>query len=158
MKRIVSVPVVLAVLLAGCQGFTTSTNPAAVSATLTAEAASTESPEQRQLEAKVWRLQSMNGEPVLPDVEVTIEFSAGVHRIEGYTGCNRYEGPYERSGSQLDILEIAITERACPQKNIMEQERQYEDMLWNVTAYAIQDNTLTLKTAAGETLVFLSRQ
>jgi len=149
--------VVLAMLvLAGCQGLTTSPSPAAVSATLTAEAQSTKTPEQRRLEETVWVLESINGEPALPDVEVILEFS-GI-RLKGYTGCNRYEGPYERSDYELDIDEVAITEQDCPQKTIMEQERRYEDMLWDVTTYVIENDTLTLKTDSGETLIFMSRQ
>jgi len=164
-KPIVLVSIVLVLLLAGCNDLTLPANTGAPPAsdtellsTPTAKAVLAKSPEQTQLEGKVWRLQSINGESALPDVEVTLEFSAGVHRIEGYTGCNRYEGPYERSGYELDIAEIAITEQNCPQKNIMEQERLYEDILWDVTAYAIEDDTLTLKTDSGETLVLMSRQ
>ena len=145
--------VVLAMLvLVGCQGLTTSPNPVVVSAPLTAEAQSTKTPEQRQLQETVWILQSINGEPVLSDVEVTLEFSGD--EVGGSTGCNVYGNPYKRSDSDLDIFEIFMTTQECSPERIMKQEHLYEDVLWDVTTHEIEDSRLILKTDAGETLTF----
>ncbi len=161
MRPIVLVLALLVVLLAGCQGLTVPANTGAPTAsdtelpsTPTIEAASSESPEQRQLEGKVWILQSINGEPTLPDVEVTLEFSADTHRIRGYSGCNHYGGPYEVNDHKLDIVEVEMSVQRCPPEIVMEQERRYEDILWDVTAYVIEEGELTLMTDTGEMLVF----
>lgn len=146
------------IVLVGCHGLTTSPNPAVVSATLTAEVTSTKTPEQRQLEETVWLLQSINGEPALPDVEVILEFFVDTHTFRGSTGCNQYGGPYEIKEQKFDIIEVEMSARNCLQEDLMEQERRYEDLLWNVTIYAIENGTLMLKTDSGETLAFLPQQ
>jgi heat shock protein HslJ len=109
--------------------------------------ATAESVEQARLEETVWVLHSINGEPALPEVEVTLEFSADRHILRGYAGCNHYGGPYELNDHELDIIEVEMSL----------QNRQYEDILWNVTIYQIEDGKLILKTDAGETLVFTSQ-
>ena len=119
--------------------------------------ATAESVEQARLEETVWVLHSINGEPALPEVEVTLEFSADRHILRGYAGCNHYGGPYELNDHELDIIEVEMSLQNCPPPNIMRQERQYEDILWNVTIYQIEDGKLILKTDAGETLVFTSQ-
>jgi len=158
MKRIVSVSVLLTLLLAGCQGFTTSTNPAAISATLTAEVTSTKTPEQQQLEETVWILQSINGEPALPDVEVTIEFVIDLNAgriVKGTSSCNLYGAPYKITGDKLEIDRPIASAVGCLPENALKRERQYYKILAQVSNYSIEGDTLTLRTEMGETLVFV---
>lgn len=163
MKSIVSVTLLLALLLTGCQGFTTPTNPAAVSATLTAEVTSTKTPEQRQLEENVWILQSINGEPALPDVVVTLEFALDPNvgrMLKGHTGCNGYGVPYKITGNRLEInrFQLIASAAGCLPESIMEQEKQYYEILRHAARFSIEGNTLTLRTEAGETLIFLPQK
>jgi len=159
MKPIVFVTITLALLLAGCQEFTTPTNPAAVSATLTAEVTSAKPPEQRQLEETVWVLESINSEPALPDVEVTLEFALDINVgrvLKGHTGCNGYGVPYKITSNGLEInrFQLIASAAGCLPESIMEQEKRYYEILRHTSRYSIEGNTLTLRAETGETLVF----
>jgi heat shock protein HslJ len=114
---------------------------------------------QTQLEEHLWVLESINGEPALPDVEVTLEFvgyspTPDVRILRGNTGCNPYNAPYERENSRLKIIGVVVGTESCPPERLMEQEQQYVDILWDVITYAIKDDKLILKSATGEKLVF----
>jgi len=153
--------VLAAAVLAGCQGFTTSPSPAVVSATLTAEVTVTKTPEQNQLEETVWVLQSVNGEPVLPDLEVTLEFVLETNAgcvVRGISSCNLYGAPYKITGDRLEIDRPIATAEGCLPKNTREQERQYYRTLAQVSSYSIEENTLTLTTETGGVLIFVPQE
>lgn len=161
MKPIVLVIVVVAILLAGCQGFTTPINPAAVSATLTAEVTSTKTPEQRRLEETVWVLQSMNGEPAQPDLEVTLEFALEINMgrvVKGTSSCNVYGAPYKITGDKLEIGQLIASAEGCLPESRLKRERQYYKILAQVSSYSIKENTLELRTETGETLSFVPQK
>lgn len=161
MKLLVFVTIALALLMAGCQGFTTSTNPATVSATLTAEVTSTKTPEQQQLEETIWVLQSINGEPPLPDLEITLEFAFDLNVglvAKGISSCNLYGTPYKITGDKLQIDRPISSAEGCLPESALKQERQYYRILAQVSNYSIEENTLTLRTETGETLIFASQK
>jgi|GEM_PF-2704508 len=156
--------VVLAmIVLVGCQGLTTSPSREVVAATLTAEVTVTKTPEQQQLEETVWVLQSINGEPALTDVKVTLEFALDPNAgrmLKGHTGCNGYGVPYEITSNGLEInrFQLIASAAGCLPESIMEQEKQYYEILRHTSHYGIEGNTLTLRTETGQTLVFLPQK
>lgn len=109
-----------------------------------------------QAEQTEWVLQSLNGEPALPDRRVTLTFSQARQILRGYGGCEFYGVPYERNDSKLVIGndKFRQTDQGCTSQDFIEQEQQYFDTLMEVTNYEIDNNTLLLSTDAGDTLVF----
>lgn len=154
--------VVLAMLvLVGCQGLTTSPSPVAVSATLTAEVTSTKTPEQRQLEETVWVLQSIDGEPALSDLEVTLEFALDISMgrvARGISSCNLYGAPYKITDDRLQIDRPIASAEGCLPESTLKQERQYYAILAQVSSYSIEGDKLTLRTELEETLIFASQK
>jgi len=64
-------------------------------------------------------------------------------RVSGFSGVNRYHGPYEVDGESIKIGPLASTRMAGPAE-LMEQERQYLEALEKATRYGIVDGALTL--------------
>jgi heat shock protein HslJ len=101
----------------------------------------------------VWTLTTLMGEPPLPTITITAEFSAD-GRVSGSSGCNTYMGPFEAKGNKLSFGQpMASTMMAC-QPAVMAQEQAYTQALEATVRYEIKDGTLTLydagKTAVAE--------
>ena len=106
-----------------------------------------------------WVLQSY-GEPgnlkdVLTDTEITAEFVSSEGAVEGSAGCNSYSGSYEVKDSQLSIPgPIAATEMYCMEpEGVMEQERQYLEILQAAKSYSVEDGELQIN-CGGQVLVY----
>lgn len=123
--------------LVGCVGFSTEVAP---------------------LEDVEWVLESY-GEagdmtPALTTAEVTAELSSENDELTGSAGCNSYFGGYEADGSRLSLVgPMAITEMACLDDDIMDQEARYLDILSAAQSYTIEGGKLMIE-CGGETLVF----
>ena len=72
-----------------------------------------------------WTIQEIDGRPV-GDGEYRLDF--GSDRISGVAGCNRFSGPYSRSGNTLTTGPLAATRMACPEPR-MEHERRVLQLL-----------------------------
>ena len=80
------------------------------------------------IEGPVWRLDQLGGEPVTAgsdprrDPQVVFDRSSG--RLSGSGGCNRMNGSYTRTASQLRLGQIAATKMACadPARNALETQ------------------------------------
>ncbi len=106
-----------------------------------------------------WVLQSYgefgNLKDVLTDTEITTEFVSSEGTVEGSAGCNSYSGSYEVKDSQLSIPgPIAATEMYCMEpEGVMEQERQYLEILQAAKSYSVQDGELQIN-CGGQVLVY----
>jgi heat shock protein HslJ len=111
------------------------------------------------LEGTLWKLDgylNSQGEwvSVLPGTEVTAKFDAG--QVGGSAGCNRYFGPYERSGNSLTSGVIGVTEMYCAPEALMDQEGAYLAALGSAASYQIADGELRVANAEGETVLTFS--
>ena len=105
------------------------------------------------LEDTRWVLTSLNGNSLLEDTRITLNFSKD--HIEGLAGCNTYGCKYGADRGILVISEIERTVVKCTVPDgIMEQERCYLDSLKDMTSYRINDTQLRLEADDGSTLVF----
>lgn len=109
------------------------------------------------LEDTRWMLESYgdsdNPQAVLEDKEVTAEFSAG--EVNGSAGCNSYFSSYEIDGQYITIGPIAATEEYCMNpEGIMDQEREYLELLLDTTTFQIEDTQLTISSSDGQVLIF----
>ena len=69
------------------------------------------------IEARTWRLASIDSQPVIPSDDprqaAQIVFDGGSRRVSGSGGCNRITGSYQRTGADLKIGPVASTRMAC---------------------------------------------
>ncbi len=106
-----------------------------------------------------WVLQSYgefgNLKDVLTDTEITAEFVSSEGTVEGSAGCNSYSGSYEVKDSQLSIPgPIAATEMYCMEpEGVMEQERQYLEILQAAKSYSVEDGELQIN-CGGPVLIY----
>jgi heat shock protein HslJ len=68
--------------------------------------------------------------------------------LTGFSGCNRYAGPYEAAEGAIGIGPLSSTRMACPEP-AMSQEAQYLAALATAATYAIEAGKLELRTADG---------
>ena len=127
--------VVIALLLAACTPTSTSTV---------------------SLDGTSWVLLSLNGQPALPDTQVTINFANS--KINGTDGCNRYNTSYTEKGNKITVdKNITSTMMAC-QDAIMQQASAYTSALTQAATYKIDGGQLTLLDASGKTLATFTKQ
>ncbi len=99
-----------------------------------------------KLRGKEWQLREMNGHAV--DAKelkgpITIEFDEEEDRFSSASGCNRLNGSFKLSGSELNIKPGPMTMMACPEP-AMSLEQEFVKMLGTVDGYRIEGAGLTL--------------
>ena len=107
------------------------------------------------LKGTSWRLVTLGGAGLIPGSQITATFEAG--QVHGSTGCNSYGGSYQVSGDKLTMDAMFMTEMACmdPQ-GVMDQERQYLEMLGMAQTFEVSSGQLQVFSAGGEVLTFLA--
>ena len=95
---------------------------------------------------------------VLAGTKITATFESAEGQLHGSAGCNQYFGDYEVDNGQLSILSLANTEMAClDPEGVMEQERQYLQILHAAESYKLQDDKLIVYSGDSE-LVFITAE
>ncbi len=101
------------------------------------------------LRGTTWLLQTIEGEEAATPQGKPIDllFDAQEMRVSGFSGCNRYMGPFELPGStvegaMLSFGNLAGTLMACPDDNGL--ERRYLQALGGITSYQLSDGQLVL--------------
>ena len=87
---------------------------------------------------------------------ITLQFVDG--SAVGSGGCNQYRASYVASGSKLTLGPAAATKRACVEPERNQRETAYFDALTKVASYTASEERLTLRDAAGATLLEFDRQ
>lgn len=91
-----------------------------------------------------WLLQNENEtEHGLNTKPLSLIFSKDLNKstLNGFAGCNNFQGAYNALSGKIMIEEVAITKRACPQ---LDAENQYLSLLKKVNRYEIKGNNLYL--------------
>lgn len=103
-----------------------------------------------------WVLETLSGQPVIPDTQVTLNFQNDA--LNGTDGCNRYSGTYTVDGAKITVnQDIVATMMACAEP-IMEQASTYIDALTQAATYTVSGRQLTLLDASGKTLATFTQQ
>ncbi len=105
----------------------------------------------------VWQLQTLDGERAAVGAgakPADLTLLAKEQRVGGFSGCNRFSGSYNTSGdathgSPLSFGPLAGTMMACAEGD--ELERRYLAVLGVVSAYRLEEQTLSL--LAGDQVV-----
>lgn len=108
------------------------------------------------LDATGWILTELNGQSVLVDPLVTLNFASG--NLSGTDGCNHYSGTYSVSGNRFSAgKEILSTLMAC-EESIMQQASAYMAALTGAVKYEIKGSNLSLLDESGAALAVFSAQ
>ena len=92
-----------------------------------------------------WAVVEIDGEPIIEDTEVTLEFD-GDGRLTGNGGCNGYGGAYtaDHDGT-FDAHDVAMTLMACmAPEGVMDQETAFHTALREATTYELDGDSLRL--------------
>ncbi len=103
-------------------------------------------PSGSKLRGTEWRLEEMNGHAVdakALNQPISIEFDEEEPRFFSSSGCNRLNGGFTLSGSELKIKPGPMTMMACPEP-AMTLEQDFVKMLGAVETFKIEGNGLTL--------------
>jgi heat shock protein HslJ len=101
----------------------------------------------------VWRLAELDDEPVeigADELAPSLVLDLEEARVTGSGGVNRLTGHFALTGDELRFGPLATTRMAGPE-NAMRREAAFLAALERVTAYALDDRTLTL--LAGDDVV-----
>jgi heat shock protein HslJ len=106
------------------------------------------------LKGTSWRLVTLGGAGLVPGTQITATFEEG--QVHGQA-CNSYGGSYKVSGDKLTLSDLYMTEMACLEpQGVMEQERQYLEMLGMAQTFKLSGGQLQVFSAGGEVLTFLA--
>jgi heat shock protein HslJ len=97
------------------------------------------------LTATVWQLVELDGEALTLSAEQeapSIQLLDEGDRLQGFGGCNRMFGTYERSGAELRFGPLAGTMMAC--EGMMELERAFHQALEATRGYSLEAGSLAL--------------
>jgi heat shock protein HslJ len=103
------------------------------------------------LESVMWRLTQLDGKGITisaGEQPITMMFDAADTRVSGSLGCNRFNGPYERSTSSLHIGLLAVTRMMCIH-DVMVTEDAFVKALTATASYAIEGQVLNLYDRSG---------
>ena len=87
-------------------------------------------------------------EEPMGDKPITLKFTSG--QASGTTGCNSYFATYETRKEQLHFEGIGATERFC--EGLMDQEKQYMNLLQQAKTYVIRPGQLEISSQEGKLL------
>lgn len=60
-----------------------------------------------------WQLVTINGQPVSPDLQVTLTIVPSL-QVHGYSGCNRFFGQGQWRQGRFTLPSLGMTRMACP--------------------------------------------
>ena len=96
-----------------------------------------------------WRMVRVNGQKALADVPVTLQIGPKKNRVVGSLGCNRFTGTYTKHPKDVEptlTFQIQVsTNSYCLDNAIVEQEREYLDVLNKTRTYLIKNEQLILR-------------
>ena len=101
-----------------------------------------------------WRLQSLNGEVIPADIEVTLTLS-DEDAVFGIAGCNNYSGTYAVDADRLTVNILAVTAMYCEPS--MAIEEAFIAAMQDELTFQIDNSRLTLS-SKNNTLFFLAEE
>jgi heat shock protein HslJ len=105
------------------------------------------------LKGTSWRLVTLGGAGLIPGTAITATFEDG--QVHG-SACNSYGGSYQVSGDKLAVRDLFMTEMACVEpQGIMEQEREYLEMLGMAKTFRLSSGQLQIFSSGGAALTFV---
>ncbi|PHR10546.1 MAG: hypothetical protein COA40_13875 [Aequorivita sp.] len=91
-----------------------------------------------------YTVNSINGKKLENTTNPTFTLSAIDNSFRGTTGCNSVFGNYTIDLYSINFGDLAVSEKMCMDKNIMNTERDFLNALNNTGTYGLQNGVLTL--------------
>jgi len=104
------------------------------------------------LDGTSWELVSISKHRPIEGSHITISFIDG--QASGSSGCNHYGGGYKVNGDRIVFDAMAMTEMACADSDLMDQEFEYLQFLGNTQRFEIRDGQLLIYWSDHEMLTF----
>lgn len=104
------------------------------------------------LSSNEWTLVSINGDAVLENTSITINFGAE-GKAFGSAGCNSFNASYTLEDDRLSFSSAVTTLMACDDA-IMAQERAFLTALETATSHRITNGQLVIVYGEGQELIF----
>ena len=99
-----------------------------------------------------WWVEDIDGKGVIDMSHTTLQFMEQ-GGVAGDTGCNRYRGSAEISGTSISFGPMAGTRKACA-PSLMDQEMKFYQAIAKVVSWEVADTGLLhLKEANGNTII-----
>ncbi len=99
-----------------------------------------------------WWVEDIDGKGVMDMAHTTLHFLEQ-GRVAGDTGCNRYMGSAEVSGTSISFGPMAGTRKACA-PSLMHQEMKFYQAIAKVVSWEVADTGLLhLRDADGNTMI-----
>lgn len=99
-----------------------------------------------------WWVEDIDGRGVIDRAHTTLHFLED-GRVAGDTGCNRYMGSAEVSGTSISFSPMAGTRKACVPA-LMDQEMRFYQAIAKVVSWEVPDTGLLhLRDADGKTVI-----
>ena len=100
-----------------------------------------------------WILKDIEGQQPIPGTMISIQIST--EHLSGSAGCNRYGAKYTlNSQNSFLVDELEINEADCLEPaGVMEQERNYTELLSSATTYQITNQELWLLNRQGKVIL-----
>lgn len=90
-----------------------------------------------------YTVNAINGKKLTNTANPTFTLSALDNSVRGTTGCNSIFGNYNLDLYAISFTDLAVSEKACLDKNLMKSERDFLDALNNTGSYTLDNGTLT---------------
>lgn len=100
-----------------------------------------------------YTVSAINGKKLANTSNPTFTLSALDNSIKGTTGCNSVFGNYTLDLYAISFKDLAVSEKACLDKNIMKSERDFLDALNNTGSYSLDNGTLTFYSKTDRSVV-----
>lgn len=102
---------------------------------------------------KEWKLQSIKGQEINSDLlgKLTLQLDGQKATVNGYAGCNNFNGSAWVHDNNIELGKVAITQAAC---DAMDTEAMYMSALNEVNSYELKDGKLILKSNSDNILEF----
>ncbi len=104
------------------------------------------------LDGSAWELVLMHESAPIAGRPITIAFNGG--DAHGSSGCNSYSGQYEINGDRIAFGPLAMTEMACMDSGVMDQEMEYLSFLSEVVFFELRGESLVLQQETQDELIF----
>ena len=125
---------------------------------LNTEEVNTEELNPEELIDTSWQLDTLNGNPPIPNSTLTVAFTGD--QVSGNMGCNNYESSYQTDGDSLSLLEVRIETMDCIgtlSEEMIGQEGAFKQAIESTDSYRISGDQLTLYDASGAEILVFSR-
>lgn len=87
---------------------------------------------------------ALNGKKLVNTTNPTFTLSALDNSFRGTTGCNSVFGNFTIDLYTINFSDLAVSEKDCMDKNLMQTERDFLDALNNTGSYSLENGILKL--------------